>query len=56
MIKREERKQFAEDGHRYSYGLAVEGYGLRDVMGTAGVHGTQCTSNHVMEVKEVRLV
>lgn len=37
----------------YSYSLAVEGYGLRDVMGTPGVVGTRCTSNHVMEVKEV---
>lgn len=54
MIKREERKQYAEDGFKYSYGLAVEGYGLRDVMATFGVQGTRCTSNHVMEVKDVR--
>lgn len=52
MIKREERKD-VEGG--YTYGLAVEGYGLREVMGTFGVHGTRCTSNHVMEVKDVRL-
>lgn len=53
VIKREERKQYAEDGFKYSYGLAVEGYGLRDVMATFGVQGTRCTSNHVMEVKDI---
>ncbi|KYK64631.1 DNA-directed RNA polymerase III RPC1, partial [Toxoplasma gondii TgCatPRC2] len=35
------------------YGLAVEGYGLRDVMGTQGVKALQATSNHVMEVAQI---
>eukprot|EP00921_Rhytidocystis_pertsovi_P023540 GHVQ01037648.1.p1 GENE.GHVQ01037648.1~~GHVQ01037648.1.p1 ORF type:complete len:1582 (+),score=151.70 GHVQ01037648.1:212-4957(+) len=35
------------------YGLAVEGYGLRDVMGITGVDGHHVTSNHVMEVVHV---
>eukprot|EP00923_Selenidium_pygospionis_P016284 GHVN01028506.1.p1 GENE.GHVN01028506.1~~GHVN01028506.1.p1 ORF type:complete len:2000 (-),score=433.87 GHVN01028506.1:415-6282(-) len=36
-----------------NYSLAVEGLGLMEVMGVAGVKGTQVTSNHVMEVKKV---
>lgn len=52
VIKREERKE-SDGNNKYSYGLAVEGCGLRDVMATLGVNGTRCTSNNVMEVKEV---
>ncbi|KAG5357864.1 DNA-directed RNA polymerase III subunit RPC1 [Yarrowia sp. B02] len=33
--------------------LLVEGYGLRHVMTTSGVIGTQTSTNHVLEVKEV---
>jgi DNA-directed RNA polymerase III subunit RPC1 len=33
--------------------LLVEGYGLRQCMNTDGVIGTQTTSNHIMEMKEV---
>ncbi|KCV73369.1 DNA-directed RNA polymerase III subunit RPC1 [Fonticula alba] len=36
-----------------SYNLLVEGYGLRHVMATEGVDGTQTTSNHIMEVAQV---
>lgn len=35
------------------YKLAVEGYGLQEVMGTEGVIGTQTTSNHIIEVQKV---
>ena len=54
VIKQEEIKDSCEaSAKKYHYSLAVEGYGLREVMGTAGVLGTQCTSNHVMEVKQI---
>lgn len=53
VIKCEQMK--LPDGKtRDVYGLAVEGYGLRDVMGTQGVKALQATSNHVMEVAQVR--
>ncbi|KAF8819511.1 putative Dna-directed Rna polymerase, partial [Cardiosporidium cionae] len=35
------------------FGLAVEGYGLRDVMVVPGVIGTAVTSNHTIEVCQV---
>jgi DNA-directed RNA polymerase III subunit RPC1 len=35
------------------YNLLVEGYGLRQVMTTDGVVGTQTTSNHIMEIQAV---
>lgn len=55
VIKKEEKKiKNGENAENcISYGLAVEGYGLREVMGSLGVDGLKCTSNHVMEVKEV---
>jgi hypothetical protein len=28
----------------------VEGYGLKEVMGTSGVDGLKCKSNHVLEM------
>jgi DNA-directed RNA polymerase III subunit RPC1 len=31
----------------------AEGYGLREVMNTDGVVGTETTSNHVMEVEKI---
>ena len=34
------------------YNLLVEGYGLRQVMTTEGIVGTQCTSNHIPEVQQ----
>eukprot|EP01103_Thecamoeba_quadrilineata_P014630 TRINITY_DN43_c1_g1_i1.p1 TRINITY_DN43_c1_g1~~TRINITY_DN43_c1_g1_i1.p1 ORF type:complete len:1495 (-),score=281.45 TRINITY_DN43_c1_g1_i1:137-4342(-) len=33
--------------------LLVEGYGFREVMGTAGVDGIHTNSNHIMEVEQV---
>ncbi|KAK9768440.1 DNA-directed RNA polymerase III subunit C1 (rpo31) [Basidiobolus ranarum] len=33
--------------------LLVEGYGLREVMTTEGIVGTETTSNHVMEIQKV---
>jgi DNA-directed RNA polymerase III subunit RPC1 len=33
--------------------LLVEGYGLREVMTTEGIVGTQTQTNHIMEMKEV---
>jgi DNA-directed RNA polymerase III subunit RPC1 len=30
--------------------LMIEGYGLREVMGTEGVEGLRCKSNHVLEM------
>lgn len=52
VIKHEEVR--GPDGKvKHTYGLAVEGYGLRDVMGTQGVKAVNVTSNHVMEVAQV---
>ncbi len=36
------------------YNLLVEGYNLLAVMATPGVVGTKTTSNHIMEVQDVR--
>lgn len=41
-----------DEGERL-HELLVEGYGLREVMGTTGVVGTQTTSNHVIEAQKV---
>ena len=35
-----------------TFNLLVEGYGLRAVMATEGVDGTQTKSNHIMEVEK----
>lgn len=35
------------------YNLLVEGYGLREVMTSEGIVGTQTTSNHIMETAKV---
>ncbi|XP_026193034.1 DNA-directed RNA polymerase III subunit RPC1 [Cyclospora cayetanensis] len=52
VIKHEEVK--GPDGNvQHVYSLAVEGYGLRDVMGTPGVRAVNVTSNHVMEVAQI---
>jgi hypothetical protein len=37
------------------YQLFVEGTGLQDVMATTGVKGREATSNHVMEMQQVRV-
>jgi DNA-directed RNA polymerase III subunit RPC1 len=36
-----------------SYYMLVEGYGLQEVMGTAGINGLDTKSNHVVEVQHV---
>ena len=36
-----------------SYTLLVEGYGLREVMGTPGIDPNKTSSNHVVEVEKV---
>lgn len=36
-----------------TYHLLVEGSGLLDVLGTAGVDGTKSTTNHIMELEKV---
>ncbi|KAL8273819.1 hypothetical protein Esti_002293 [Eimeria stiedai] len=52
VIKHEEVR--GPDGKvQHVYGLAVEGYGLREVMGTQGVKAVNVTSNHVMEVSQI---
>ena len=38
------------------YYLLVEGYGLQDVMGRAGVDGKDTKSNHIIEVRPVSIV
>ena len=35
------------------YNLLVEGYGLKQVMNTPGIVGTETTSNHILEVQKV---
>lgn len=42
-----------EKGGCPTYNLLMEGYGLRDVMGAAGIDGLHTTTNHVIEVEEV---
>lgn len=37
------------------YNLLVEGYDLLSVMATPGVIGTRTSSNHIIEVMEVRI-
>lgn len=37
-----------QPGH---YQLLVEGYGLREVMNTQGIVGTQTTTNHVADMR-----
>ena len=36
-----------------TYYLLVEGYGLAEVMGSPGVDGRSCKSNHILEVQQV---
>ncbi len=36
-----------------TYNLLVEGYGLREVMTTEGIVGTETTSNHIAEIESV---
>ena len=36
-----------------AYELLIEGYGLREVMTTEGIDGTQTTSNHIIEIGQV---
>lgn len=43
-------EQEGKSGH---YELLAEGYGLKEVMSTDGVIGTETTSNHIMEVEQV---
>eukprot|EP00371_Babesia_bovis_P003222 XP_001611869.1 RNA polymerase Rpb1, domain containing protein [Babesia bovis T2Bo] len=45
------KKETDADGFRYQ--LAVEGYGLQEVIGAAGVKSTGVKSNHVLEVAKV---
>ncbi|ORM39907.1 DNA-directed RNA polymerase III subunit RPC1 [Babesia sp. Xinjiang] len=45
------KKETDSDGFRYQ--LAVEGYGLQEVIGAAGVASTGVKSNHVLEVARV---
>ena len=40
-------------GKQKSYYMLVEGYGLQDVMGIAGINGLDTKSNHVVEVQHV---
>ncbi|CAJ1448813.1 unnamed protein product [Effrenium voratum] len=42
-----------ETGSKVSYTLLVEGYGLREVMGTPGIDPNKTSSNHVVEVEKV---
>ena len=42
-----------QEGRTGYFELLAEGYGLRDVMNTDGIIGTQTTSNHIMEVEQV---
>ncbi|CAE7560996.1 RPC1, partial [Symbiodinium sp. CCMP2456] len=42
-----------EVGDKVSYTLLVEGYGLREVMGTPGINPNKTSSNHVVEVEKV---
>lgn len=52
-VIKHEQVEGADGKPRQVYGLAVEGYGLREVMGTFGVRACNVTSNHVMEVAQV---
>ncbi|GFE53358.1 DNA-directed RNA polymerase III RPC1 [Babesia ovis] len=45
------KKESGADGIKYQ--LAVEGYGLQEVIGAAGVASTGVKSNHVLEVAKV---
>lgn len=40
-------------GSGQGYNLLVEGYGLREVMTTEGIIGTETTSNHISEIEHV---
>lgn len=40
-------------GSVQGYNLLVEGYGLREVMTTEGIIGTNTTSNHIAEIEQV---
>jgi DNA-directed RNA polymerase III subunit RPC1 len=42
-----------KDGQEKNYYLLVEGYGLREVMGCAGVDGRRTKSNHIVDMQEV---
>lgn len=42
-----------ETGQKVAYSLLVEGYGLREVMGTPGIDPSKTSSNHVVEVEKV---
>lgn len=42
-----------QEGKSGSYELLAEGYGLRQVMTSEGILGTQTKSNHIMEVENV---
>lgn len=42
-----------EDDKKQEYTVLVEGYGLRACMTTEGVVGTECTTNSVMECRDV---
>jgi DNA-directed RNA polymerase III subunit RPC1 len=41
------------DAQTKNYYLLVEGYGLREVMGCAGVDGRRTKSNHIIDMQEV---
>lgn len=41
------------DCNNGTYNLLVEGYGLREVMGTEGVNGLKTTTNHILEIEKV---
>eukprot|EP00117_Sycon_ciliatum_P006945 scpid14118/ scgid10259/ DNA-directed RNA polymerase III subunit RPC1; DNA-directed RNA polymerase III largest subunit; DNA-directed RNA polymerase III subunit A; RNA polymerase III 155 kDa subunit; RNA polymerase III subunit C160 len=46
------KKNKGGDGGKTRYKLLVEGNDMRSVMATAGVNGTQTTSNHIIEVEK----